>query len=147
MRTPMFALLGVFLCAPAFAQDIVITTGGRGGSYFATGEKLAEVLKEYDYSAEAVKSDGSVENIERVASGEAALGFTQLDALAWWIGRNEEQAGKVKLLGDLFPECVYVAVNAKAWLRFCRELGIYASAGARFCRKCHLLSRWAASAQ
>jgi len=98
---------------PAFAEDVIISTGGRGGSYFATGEKLAEVLVEYDYAANAVKSRGSIENIERVAAGEATLGFTQLDALAWWMGRNPDQANNLKVLGSLYPECVYVAVNSK----------------------------------
>ncbi len=95
----------------AIAEDVVITTGSRGGSYFATGERLADILKEYDYSAKATKSKGSVENIQRVADGEAALGFTQLDAFAWWLSRNPNKAKQVKVLGDLFPECVYIAVN------------------------------------
>ncbi len=95
------------------ADDLVISTGSRGGSYFATGENLATVLKEYDYNASVVKSRGSIENIERVANGEATIGFTQLDALAWWMGRHPTPADnkKVKVLGNLFPECVYIAVN------------------------------------
>lgn len=111
MKTLVTTLLFASVTLPAFAADVVISTGGRGGSYFATGERLAEVLVEYDYEAEAVKSAGSVENIDRVASGEATLGFTQLDALAWWMNRNPEQAGNLKVLGNLYPECVYIAVN------------------------------------
>lgn len=106
------ALLCATVCLPVFASDVVISTGGRGGSYFATGERLAGVLVEYDYQAKAVKSKGSIENIERVVSGEASLGFTQLDALAWWMNRNPEQADSLKVLGNLYPECVYVAVNS-----------------------------------
>lgn len=100
------------LTLPVFADDVVISTGSRGGSYFSTGEKLAEILAEYDYPASAVKSKGSIENIERVASGEATLGFTQLDALAWWMNRNPENADALKVLGNLYSECVYVAVNS-----------------------------------
>lgn len=111
MKTLLVALTGLAVSLPVFAQDVVISTGGRGGSYFATGERLAGVLEEYDYTAGAVKSRGSIENIERVATGEATLGFTQLDALAWWLIRNPEQADNVKVLGNLYPECVYVAVN------------------------------------
>lgn len=111
MKILVTTLLFATVTLPAFAADVVISTGGRGGSYFATGERLATVLVEYDYDAEAVKSAGSVENIDRVASGEATLGFTQLDALAWWMNRNPEQAGNLKVLGNLYPECVYIAVN------------------------------------
>lgn len=93
------------------AEEVVISTGKRGGSYFSTGESLAKVLKEYDYQTSVKKSRGSVENIERVSNGEAAVGFTQLDALAWWMGRNPEKAKDLMEVGQLFPECVYVAVN------------------------------------
>ena len=76
MKTLFSAITLAAVTLPALAQDVVISTGGRGGSYFATGEKLAGILVEYDYPAKAVKSQGSVENIKRVASGEASLGFT-----------------------------------------------------------------------
>lgn len=111
MKTLIAAFVITALSLPVLAEDVVISTGGRGGSYFATGEKLAEILVEYDYKADSVKSKGSIENIDRVASGEATLGFTQLDALAWWMGRNPELAGELKVLGNLYAECVYIAVN------------------------------------
>ncbi|ASJ76527.1 TAXI family TRAP transporter solute-binding subunit [Granulosicoccus antarcticus] len=98
---------------PVLAEEVVISTGGRGGSYFSTGEKLGEILAEYDYPAKTLKSNGSIENIERVATGEATLGFTQLDALAWWMDRNPDGAANLKVLGNLYTECVYVAVNKK----------------------------------
>ncbi len=111
MKKLITAFIISSISLPVLAQDVVISTGGRGGSYFSTGEKLAEILVEYDYPAKSVKSDGSIENIERVASGEATLGFTQLDALAWWMNRNPESAGNLKVLGNLYTECLYVAVN------------------------------------
>ncbi|MCB1754413.1 MAG: hypothetical protein KDJ38_02755 [Gammaproteobacteria bacterium] len=109
------ALLLLCVSTPLLATNVVITTGSRGGSYFATGEKLATILSEYDYTATVEKSRGSIENIERVANGEAAIGFTQLDALAWWMNKNPTPPdGKpFTVLGNLFPECVYIAVNKK----------------------------------
>lgn len=117
MKNLVAALTLAAVSLPAVADNIVISTGGRGGSYFATGERLADVLVEYDYQAESVKSNGSIENIERVANGEATLGFTQLDALAWWLGRNPEKAANLTVLGNLYTECVYVAVNSKGPIR------------------------------
>ena len=109
------ALAMMVFGSSATASDVVITTGGKGGSYNTTGEKLAEMLRGFDHNVTVERSAGSVENINRVASGEATLGFTQLDALAWWMNRNPSPAGKspVKVLGNLFPECVYIAVNRK----------------------------------
>ena len=111
MKTLISALVISAVSLPVLAEDVVISTGGRGGSYFSTGEKLAEILVEYDYKADSVKSQGSIENIERVTSGEATLGFTQLDALAWWMARNPGKVDNLKVLGNLYSECVYVAVN------------------------------------
>lgn len=107
------ALALAFYGSAAVASDITITTGGKGGSYNTTGEKLAEMLRGFDHTVTVERSAGSVENINRVASGEATLGFTQLDALAWWMNRNPSPTGKspVKVLGNLFSECVYIAVN------------------------------------
>ena len=117
MKKLITALTVAAVAMPALADDVLISTGGRGGSYFSTGEKLAEILVEYDYSASAVKSKGSIENIERVANGEAALGFTQLDALAWWMGRNPEKADSLNVLGNLYTECVYVAAHSKGRIK------------------------------
>lgn len=113
MRKTVFALLFAMAAPMAFADDVVISTGGRGGSYFATGQQLETVLKEFDYTTKVEKSKGSVENIKRVVAGEATLGFTQIDALAWWMNRNPTEHSKIKLLGNLFQECVYIAVNKK----------------------------------
>ncbi|MDO6459167.1 TAXI family TRAP transporter solute-binding subunit [Granulosicoccaceae sp. 1_MG-2023] len=109
------ALLLLISSPAAMAADVTITTGGKGGSYYSTGEKLADMLRGFDHDVTVERSAGSVENIKRVASGEATLGFTQLDALAWWMGRNPSPAGQspVKVLGNLFSECVYIAVNRK----------------------------------
>jgi TRAP-type uncharacterized transport system substrate-binding protein len=114
MRSNLLLLLATLTASQfALAEPVSITTGSRGGSYFGTGEKLAEILKEYDYETSVTKSQGSLENIKRVANGEATLGFTQLDALAWWMNRNPTPADqtKIKVMGNLFTECVYIAVN------------------------------------
>ncbi len=111
MKTALLTLFMINASINALAAEVVISTGGRGGSYYATGQQLSSILQEYDYETKVLKSKGSVENIDRVAKGEAALGFTQLDALAWWMNRNPEKSKQLSVLGNLFPECVYIAVN------------------------------------
>lgn len=111
MKMTLIALALTMASSQVIASEVVISTGSRGGAYFSTGEQLGEILSEYDYEPKVVKSKGSVENIERVASGEAAIGFAQLDAVAWWMARNQDKAKDVTVLGNLFPECVYIAVN------------------------------------
>lgn len=111
MKMTLIALALALASSQVIANEVVISTGGRGGSYHATGKKLASILTEYEYETRVAKSKGSVENINRVANGEAAIGFTQLDAVAWWMARNPKKAKSFTVLGNLFPECVYIAVN------------------------------------
>ena len=111
MKMTLIALAVTLASSQVIANEVVISTGSRGGAYHATGEQMAKILTEYDYEAKVEKSKGSVENIDRVANGEAALGFAQLDAVAWWMARNPTKSKSFKVLGNLFPECVYIAVN------------------------------------
>lgn len=111
MKMTFIALALTLASSQVIANEVVISTGGRGGSYFATGEQLATILTEFDYKTKVVKSKGSVENIDRVANSEASLGFAQLDAVAWWMTRNPKRTKDIKVLGNLYPECVYIAVN------------------------------------
>lgn len=111
MKMTLIALALTLASSQITAEEVSIGTGSRGGAYHTTGEKLAEILNEFDYPAKAVKTKGSVENITRVANFDLQLGFAQLDAVAWWMKRNPTQAKNFSVLGNLFSECVYIAVN------------------------------------
>ena len=111
MKMTLIALALTLASSHVTAEEVAISTGSRGGSYYATGEQLATILNEYDYKTKVSKSKGSVENISRVANFKMALGFAQLDAVAWWMKRHPTQAKNFSVLGNLFPECVYIAVN------------------------------------
>jgi TRAP transporter TAXI family solute receptor len=60
-------------------RELVISTGTPGGTYLEVGDQLARVIEEYPgdriASARAVPSAGTLENIERVLSGDADLGL------------------------------------------------------------------------
>ena len=111
MKMTLIALALTLASSHVVAEEVVISTGSRGGSYHATGEQLASILNDFDYETKVSKSKGSIENISRVANFEVQLGFAQLDAIAWWMKRNPTQTKNFTVLGNLFPECVYIAVN------------------------------------
>ena len=56
-----------------------MTAGEPGGFYIELADLLVAALRASGTTARAVKSGGSVDNIRRVASGQAALGLTLLD--------------------------------------------------------------------
>lgn len=97
---------------PVVAETVSITTGVKGGSYHGVfGVNLATVLREYGKATEVKTSKGSIQNAERVASGEAMIGFAQADAYAAWLSKHPEQAGNTEIIGALGKECIYVAVR------------------------------------
>lgn len=75
------------------------------------GVNLASALSEYGYSSTVIPSKGSLDNLDKVASGTAQIGFTQADAFQFWRSRHSNEAQKVDIIGELADECVFVAVK------------------------------------
>lgn len=108
------ALAAVFACLSfaVSAANVVITTGQQGLTYNAVyGVNLASALGEYGYSTTVIPSKGSLDNLDKVASGAAQIGFTQADAYQFWRSRHSNEAQKVDIIGELADECVFVAVK------------------------------------
>lgn len=102
----------LFSSVSAAAADITITTGQQGLTYNAVyGVNLAGALSELGYKSTVVPSKGSLDNLDKVASGEAQIGFTQADAYQFWRQRHGNEAQKVENIGELADECVFVAVK------------------------------------
>jgi len=85
------ALLAVFALAGCGEQDdplpegrLRIATGNAGGVYAAYGKRLAQIADEHlpKLDASAVATDGSVENLRLLQSGDAEVAFTLADAAA-----------------------------------------------------------------
>lgn len=114
MKKSFTAIAAVLLFASvsAAAADITITTGQQGLTYNAVyGVNLASALSEYGYKSTVVPSKGSLDNLDKVAAGEAQIGFTQADAFQFWRQRHGNEAQKVDIIGELADECVFVAVK------------------------------------
>lgn len=66
------------------AETIGMVTGSKTGTYYALGKDMAAVTNSAGLSVEVKESGGSVDNINRIASGEnAALGIVQSDVLGF----------------------------------------------------------------
>ncbi|AYY13261.1 TAXI family TRAP transporter solute-binding subunit [Actinobacteria bacterium YIM 96077] len=102
---------------PGSGERHVITGGGTTGVYYNYGRYLAGAMSdELDLSVVVEESDGSVENLERVASGEALLGFTQgdtaVDAVA---GRPPfDEPMPIEAVARVYDEFVHVVVPGDA---------------------------------
>lgn len=71
----------------AFADDLVIATGGEGGGYERLGKIVAQEIKQQsdkkgvNFDFEVINTNGSVENIELLNDGDAQIIVVQADAL------------------------------------------------------------------
>ncbi|SDS72550.1 TAXI family TRAP transporter solute-binding subunit [Jiangella sp. DSM 45060] len=97
------------------AAPVVVAGGGTTGVYYAYGDRLAgELGGRLGVDAGVVETAGSVENLGRVAAGEALLGFTAADAAADAVaGRAPfEEPLPIRAVARLYDDLVHVVVPA-----------------------------------
>jgi TRAP transporter TAXI family solute receptor len=90
------------LLKPAPPKRIVMSTGAAGGAYAAFGELYAQELAKEGVVVELRSSDGTVDNLQRLANGEADVAFVQ-SAVA-----SEKQRAQLQSLGSLYFEPVWI---------------------------------------
>ncbi len=102
--------------AEDFTQDLTFATGGTAGVYYPLGNEYSRIFQNEveGLTVNAVETDGSVDNLGRIAKGEAQLAFTQNntahDAVS---GSGEfEELGQplenIGWIGQLYPEAAQV---------------------------------------
>ena len=118
MKKVIFAIMlfgALMMSVPVMAQDgpVVITTGGKTGTYIKVGHNLKAMLGQ----GTVMTSKGSVQNLERLLSGEAQIGLVQMDAFAYHALKHPEVNSELEIMGSLYKECAYLAVNKKGTVR------------------------------
>ncbi|MFB9776968.1 TAXI family TRAP transporter solute-binding subunit [Brevibacterium otitidis] len=97
-------------------RDLTFATGGTAGVYYPLGSEFSRLFQEEveGLSVVAVETDGSVDNLGRIAKGEAQLAFSQTntannarDAEAEFsdLDRGIDNIG---FIGQIYPEAVHV---------------------------------------
>jgi len=105
----IMAMVVVGLLVSSVCAADGISTGKSTGTYYKVGHNIAAGL---GMSKDKVlESKGSVENLDRLVKGEADIAMVQMDALAFYMTQNPGAAQVVEVVGPLYEECVYVAVN------------------------------------
>ena len=116
----VLALCMVFaLCATsAFAADeLIFTTGGEAGTYYAFGSVLAQyVSNNSDISVTAITGNGSQANVEDMDAGDVQLAFCQSDVMSYaYSGTNLfEDLGKIdsfSVVAALYMEQVQIVTT------------------------------------
>jgi hypothetical protein len=105
-----------FAQGPAFFR---IGTGGTAGTYYPVGGLLANAISEPPRLVlTAQASNGSVANVNAVASGALESGFSQADVAHWaftgtGLFEGKPKLADLRLLANLYPESIHL-VAAKA---------------------------------
>ena len=141
----ILSIAGGLAALPATAQDIQffrIATGGTAGTYFPIGGLLYNAISNPPGSraceeggscgapgviATALASNGSVANINGIASGQIESGFSQSDVAYWAHTGTGVFEGKgalenVRAIANLYPESIHLVARADAGIASVADL-------------------------
>lgn len=119
-------LVAVVALAPAAHAQTAdraarIATGEPGKTYHNVyGVNLSRNLRAFD--VQLILTEGSGENLDRLAAGEAEVGFAQADIYAERVVQDPERYADVTLVGRLDDECVYIAYRKDGPVRSLADL-------------------------
>lgn len=96
---------------PAPPRHVIMTSGGESGAYYHFAKRYEAILARAGITLEVRTSEGSVQNLERLRSGEAQIGFIQGGVVEQPdnadIDQEPENYGLLSL-GSVFYEPVWV---------------------------------------
>lgn len=101
-------LLGVF-SSNLFGDALVFTSGATSKTFYQVANNIKSISP---VDMEVKPSKGSVENLYRVAKGEAGIGLTFADAY-YQFKKQNKGSGNVQIIGTAGEGCLYVATNGK----------------------------------
>lgn len=108
----VIGIAAALMATTAASQDLSISTGREGGSYFGVqGPKIVKFMKGAGLNAAFVASTGSLDNLDKVAKGEAQVGISQADAIMFFKKTNPQAGTKIEIGGTLGRECVFVVAK------------------------------------
>lgn len=94
------------------AVEVKIGAGSELGEYYKTiVPAISKALASHGYSASAVVSAGSQENIDKVKSGELQVGLSQLDVAALNTTKEKDPEEALLMVGKISPEALFCAVK------------------------------------
>ena len=93
---------------PAPPKKIVITTGGESGAYYQFAQRYATILARNGVTLEVKASAGPLDNLARLQSNEAQVGFVQGGVVPPKDDPDAEDESGLLSLGSMFYEPVWV---------------------------------------
>ncbi|MGE4353125.1 MAG: TAXI family TRAP transporter solute-binding subunit [Oscillospiraceae bacterium] len=109
--------------------DLIIATGGTGGSYYPYGGAMAQIISENleNVSATATSTGASAENCRNLNSGDADLAIVQNDVLDYAYNGTElmSEGGaltNLATIANLYPEVIQIVVTTESGINSIEDL-------------------------
>jgi uncharacterized protein len=102
----MLVGLNGLLCVPQATADVIgMVTGSNAGTYFQFGQEIATLAGKAGVPILVKESEGSIDNLRRLASSEnAAFGIVQSDVLGFVNRLNDQETRRIAAgLRLIFP--------------------------------------------
>jgi uncharacterized protein len=113
----------------AHAQQFFrIGTGGTAGTYYPVGGMIANAVSQPGkIVATAQASNGSLANVNAVASGSMEAGFSQSDVATWaYTGtgafEGKPKVGDLRMIANLYPESIHLVVKKGSGIKSVSDL-------------------------
>lgn len=117
-KTALFISLLAVSVSCFSSDELLISTGRERGSYYTIqGPKIVKYLQGVGLPSTFVESQGSLDNLNKVASGERAIGIAQADAIMFFKKTHPKEGINIEIGGRLGEECVFLVTNKKTSIR------------------------------
>jgi TRAP-type uncharacterized transport system substrate-binding protein len=104
--------------------DFVVSSGKEGGFYYDVGKRLRLVLGRQQRAVDQWTSEGSLQNLARLAdpSSPVNVALAQADALHRYLAENPEFAKDFIVLDDIGKECVFFITRREGGIENASDL-------------------------
>src|SRR5699024_1409980 len=108
-------------------EFLSILTGGTSGTYFPLGGEIAKIISdETGIQTDFVASNASADNVVDLQEGEAEIGFSQTDVMAYAVegihAFDGNPVDNVLAIGSLYPETIQIVTTSDSGIASVEDL-------------------------
>ena len=116
----------------ASAEDVELglCTASAAGIYYAAGQEIARQVDRTDIRVDVVETNGSMDNLERMAMGECDAAIVQVDAYLVYQDTHRHDRLNIKRPHHLYDEFVHLVCNRTSGVESIENLLVEGAVGA-----------------
>jgi TRAP-type uncharacterized transport system substrate-binding protein len=103
--------IGVAFAAPAQAATFKLCTGNGSLNYFKAGHMFKSASQ--SVAIEVIETKGSLDNLDKLSSGQCDGAFVQSDAMLVYSSKNAKAISGIERAGILYQEQAHMVCNRK----------------------------------